>query len=222
MKHPPQDQLALFAGGEAGWFESWSVRRHLVACPICRKRAADFSQDRQTVRNLSVELPPEVEWNRLADEMAGNIRVGLAAGEAIAAFDRPSDDRTSGVAGARTSWLRWNAGWAIAAASAVFAAAFWLNLPNPQAEHLLTALRAIRVDRAGKLVQPAAPAADEVVVEASGSSIQVRENGGSLALLHPRSDGLTISVNMQGSAGARYIDSDTGQVTINRVYYAQQ
>jgi len=50
----------------------------------------------------------------------------------------------------------------------------------------------------------------------------VRENGGSLALLHPRSDGLTISVNMQGSAGARYIDSDTGQVTINRVYYAQQ
>jgi hypothetical protein len=65
-------------------------------------------------------------------------------------------------------------------------------------------------------------APDEVVLEASRSSIQVRENGGTLSLMHPRSDGVTISVNMQGSAGARYVDSDTGQVTINRVYYAQQ
>ena len=217
MKHPAQDQLALFAGGELGWFESWSIRRHLVACPACRKQAADFSQDRRTIRNLSAELPSDIQWDRLADEMAGNIRVGLAAGEAISAFDPPSD-----AAYARPRWFRWHAGWAIAAASAVFAAAFWLNLPGPQAEHLLTALRAIRVERVGKLVQSSEATTDEVMVEASRASIQVRENGGSLALLHPRSDGLTISVNMQGSAGARYIDSDTGQVTINRVYYAQQ
>ncbi len=28
------------------------------------------------------ELPNALSWNRLADEMTGNIRVGLAAGEA--------------------------------------------------------------------------------------------------------------------------------------------
>ena len=32
---------------------------------------------------------------------------------------------------------------------------------------------------------------------------------------------VSVSVSMQGSAGARYVDPDTGQVTINKVYYAQ-
>jgi len=30
-----------------------------------------------------------------------------------------------------------------------------------------------------------------------------------------------VSVSMQGSARAQYVDADTDQVTINKVYYAQ-
>ena len=40
--------------------------------------------------------------------------------------------------------------------------------------------------------------------------------------MHPHSDGATVSVSMQGSAGVRFVDADTGQVTTNKVYYAEQ
>ncbi len=50
------------------------------------------SQLRELTGELS-DMPPELpnglNWNRLAEEMTGNIRVGLAAGEAIALFDKP-------------------------------------------------------------------------------------------------------------------------------------
>jgi hypothetical protein len=190
-----------------------------MACPACRKHVSTFSQHRKAVQNLKDALPPDLDWDSLSEEMAGNIRVGLAAGEAIAAFDHPAKRDNP-----KPHWLGWTAAWVMTATSAVLVTALWLNLPGPQADHLLAALRSIRFERVGKLVQPVAAtsSADDVLVEASTGSIQVRQNGGSLSLLHPRSDGLTISVNMQGSAGARYIDTDTGQVTINRVYYAQQ
>ncbi len=67
-----------------------------------------------------------------------------------------------------------------------------------------------------------AGAPEEVVVEASSSGIQVKENGRTLSLMQPRSDGATVSVSMQGSAGVRFVDADTGQVTTNKVYYAEQ
>lgn len=62
---------------------------------------------------------------------------------------------------------------------------------------------------------------EEVVLEASSSSIQVRENGRAMSLI-PHSDGATVSVSMHGSAGVSFVDADTGQVTINKVYYAEQ
>jgi hypothetical protein len=227
-KHPLQSQLALFAGDELGWMETWAVRRHLLACAGCRRQVADFSQDRQVVRDLSAELPAGVDWERLSGEMAGNIRVGLAAGEAISAFDPPADLKTVRT---RPVWFQWNAGWAVAAASVVFAAGFWINLPRPQAEHLLTSLRSIRFERIGRIglvhvgkvpQSDSGNAGNDVLMEASRASIEVWGNGASLSLLNPRSDGPTISVSTQGSAGARYIDPDTGQVTINQVYYAPQ
>ena len=61
-----------------------------------------------------------------------------------------------------------------------------------------------------------------MVLEASPTPIEVKSgNGRALSLMHPRSDSATVSVNMQDSAGVRYVDADTGQATINTVYYAQ-
>jgi hypothetical protein len=61
-------------------------------------------------------------------------------------------------------------------------------------------------------------AADEAaVIETSGSGIQVMEGGRAMMLLNPRAR--TVDYQASGSAmGARYVDSDTGQVTINNVY----
>ena len=216
MRHPAEAELALFSGDDLGIWERWRVRRHVAQCPQCRHAVDEFHAMREGVQDLAAELPKDLNWNRLASEMTGNIRVGLAAGEAIADFDRP---------GLKPRRLGWQAATVLAGASIVCAAAFWVNLPPQQAEFVASFFHRIRAERIGTVVaghRPVVVLADDVVLEASRSSIQVRENGGSMSLMHPRSDGVTISVNMQGSAGARYVDADTGQVTINRVYYAQQ
>lgn len=215
MKHPTQIQLALFAGGDLGFWNRWRVRRHVSRCAGCEGEVQALREGSGQLRELTAELPKDLNWNQLAEEMRGNIRVGLAAGEAIARFDKPA-------LGARPRRLGWNAAMVIACATLVFAAAFWVNLPQPQADHLLSALRGIRMDRIGSPVQHPISGADEVVLEASQSSIEVKENGRTMSLMHPRSDGVTVSVSMRGSAGVRYVDADTGQVTTNKVYYAEQ
>jgi hypothetical protein len=138
----------------------------------------------------------------------------LAAGEAIARFDKPLRMKPR---------LGWNAALLAVGAAVIFGVAFWTSLPPQQAEHLLTSLQRIRTERIGTLVHSAAPGIrpEEVVLEASSSSIQVRENGRAMSLM-PHSDGATVSVSMHGSAGVRFVDADTGQVTTNKVYYAEQ
>ena len=62
------------------------------------------------------------------------------------------------------------------------------------------------------------------MLEASSSGIELKENGRAMSFTHPHSDddSATVSVNMQGSAGVRFVDADTGQVTTTKVYYAEQ
>jgi hypothetical protein len=67
-------------------------------------------------------------------------------------------------------------------------------------------------------VPAAAPAAPEgLVVRANPGSIEVEQNGRALALLHPRSAQVTLSA-AGGSLRARYVDAETGYVTISHVY----
>ena len=213
MKHPSETQLALLAGGDLGGYrERWRVTRHVAQCGDCQAEVKSLRDGSDQVRGLTAELPKDLNWNRLAGEMTGNIRVGLAAGEAIARFDKPAS---------RSLRLGWNAALVLTCASAVFLVAFWISLPQPQAEHLMAAFKRIRTERIGNFVRTPAPLQDEVVLEATSSSIEVKENGRTMSLTHPHSDGATVSVSLQGSAGVRYVDADTGQVTTNKVYYAE-
>jgi hypothetical protein len=79
--HPDQNTLALLAGGDLGWFQAWSTRRHLAQCGDCRDQVADFQELRVMLPELA-EMP-DVAWNRLSSEMQANIRLGLAAGECV-------------------------------------------------------------------------------------------------------------------------------------------
>ena len=53
---------------------------------LCGRPAPSFENSPREMP----ELPNGLNWNRLSQEMTGNIRVGLAAGEAIALFDKPA------------------------------------------------------------------------------------------------------------------------------------
>jgi hypothetical protein len=216
MKHPAEIQIALFAGGDLGRWERWCVARHVGHCAECQHEVQALRGASTQLRELAAEmpeLPNGLSWNRLSQEITGNVRVGLAAGEAIALFDKPAPAKHR---------LGWNATLVVLGATVVFAIAFWTSLPAQQAEHLLASLKRIRTERIGTVIHSTPAAPEEAVVEASSAGIQVKENGRTLSLMQPRSDGATVSVSMQGSAGVRFVDADTGQVTTNKVYYAEQ
>jgi len=62
---------------------------------------------------------------------------------------------------------------------------------------------------------------DSLVVQVSGNGIQVKRGGQALGLMSPNLDPsqrVMYSPNAQGSMRARYVDPDTGNVTINNVY----
>jgi hypothetical protein len=94
-------------------------------------------------------------------------------------------------------------GWRIAAATAsvmmVLAGAWWINpAPAPTYE-----LRAPRVE-----------------IRTTSAGLELNENGNALVLLSGRSRDAqrTIIVSAPGTLRARYVDTDTGQITINNVY----
>ena len=64
----------------------------------------------------------------------------------------------------------------------------------------------------------AAAAGENSVLRATANGIELREGGQTLSLLHVRSGDVTYSAGAQGSMRAGYVDSDTGNVTINNLY----
>jgi hypothetical protein len=69
----------------------------------------------------------------------------------------------------------------------------------------------------GLVLQRPTPAEDGVVVQATYGGIQIREGGQALRLMHAGARAVTYTVSAQGSMRARYVDPETGYVTINSV-----
>ena len=88
-----------------------------VTCSTARMPASRYTslqRGTDSLSDLAAELPADLNWNRLAQEMTGNIRVGLAAGECIAGFEkgiRPGRPRffwhTAGGVRLAQPWSSW-------------------------------------------------------------------------------------------------------------------
>jgi hypothetical protein len=210
--HPTETDLALYAGDDLSGWRRWRIRRHLSACSHCRVEVQSHRDGLAVIHGAArTDVPGYVNWQRLSQEMTGNIRVGLAAGECIAGFEkniRPMRPR-----------LLWHTALVFAAVSVVSLAALSINLSTQERDGLFANLSRIRWDRIGRPVPPAPLPLDAVVLEAGPERIDVKANGRELSLMHSGEG--TVSINMQDSAGVRYVDADSGQVTTNRVYYAQ-
>jgi hypothetical protein len=200
MRHPDETQLALFAGGDLDFLGNIRTKLHLRGCESCRSEVAAFQAGRERLQSECDELPATLDWDRLAAEITGNIRVGLAAGECVADV-KPSPVHQF-----------WKPALAGAGMMAVTLAALWLNFPVEQRENLARGVNRIWSNQAR--VAPVNP----IYLESTGAGIQVNENGAALTMMHPDSAPSFISVSTQKSVGAGYVDPDTGQVTINNVY----
>jgi hypothetical protein len=77
----------------------------------------------------------------------------------------------------------------------------------------------LAVVAAGLILERPAPVEDGTVVQATVNGIQVREGRQALRMMHAgvRERDVTYSVGAQGSMRARYVDPETGYVTIASV-----
>jgi hypothetical protein len=208
MKHVSEYDLALYATGDLGWWTNPAFRLHVSRCPQCKGRAEEYRQDQQNIRRQANALPAGVNWDRLAAEMTANIRVGLAAGECVAPRGKHRSIPT---------------GWRVAIVSSSFVAlligAWWLNMPASQTASLERAVKAIASGRSFKSNRMMLFDERGPLVEATAAGVELRDNG--IALGVSSEKGLrpvSVSLSVQGTARARYVDTDTGQVTITSVY----
>jgi len=194
-RHPSEADLALLAGGDCGWWQGLRVRRHVARCGDCRDTLASFGELRSETMQLAADhaLPgfgsSGMNWDRMADEMRANIRLGLAAGECVS--ETPAD------AGAQ----RWNwmprlaigmAGVVLLASAGAFLHSLLPHGDLPGVEH-------------------------SAVLESSGTGVEVRTDTGSMTLLNHGDEAGDQTVTSRGAIRASYVDGNTGTVTVTSV-----
>jgi hypothetical protein len=150
---------------------------------------ASFEELREIVPDLAET--PEITWNRLAAEMKANIRLGLAAGECVRDDQRRPFREMPIFTGLRATA-------AMAGIAALLFTGVMLQRPAPA---------------------PVSEADRSAISEASSSStgIEVSNGGRTFRLMNAKAERVMYSAGAQGSMRARYVDPDTGYVTINRV-----
>ena len=200
MRHPELVNLALYAGGDLGPFASIKTRLHVTRCAQCSAEVELFSSASQEIKTQAAELPQGVDWDQLAAEMRANIKLGLEA-DSIASHVMDEPRRSSEPFG-------WRATYVLAAGTLVVITGWFLHV-SPQGEAKLAF---------------ATPPAQGISIEATQSGLELKVNGGAMTLRTPEvqpreSQPVILTVSSQGSANARYVDSETGQVTINNVSF---
>jgi len=206
MTHPLQTDLALYATGDLPLWRRPMIRLHVSGCDNCRSWVEAFGADRESLRGLAAEMPAGVNWDRLAAEMSANVRVGLEAGECVA----PRVRRPALATG-------WRVAAACAGVTALLVSAWWLNMPQAESValgHVVKRIAQARPWRGGiRALEDSGP-----TVQVSAAGIQLQQNGGTLGMSKGEERPVSVTLSVQGSARARYIDADTGQVTITGVY----
>ena len=193
--HPESNLLALYSAGDLPWSSRLRIRRHVSRCAECEEQISRFRSSTVELRRVATAgTLPGMDWGRLEREMLGNIAVGVAAARCIENVGR------------RRFLSR---GVLVTAGLAVlFVAGWFTHIPPEQNAHLAASLR--------RMVGMTDPANSRTVLQTTPGGIAVRNQGVTLTLFHPGS--AIVSLSGSSTVTARYVDEDTGQVTIAKVY----
>jgi len=194
MKHPSIESLALCAGGELPFFQKWATRRHVHGCDVCQSEVRAFLEASRAAAQETEVMPDGVHWESLAAEMRANIHLGLEASEAISAY-KPAEPPVM----PSLSWHTVALGGAVACVAMFL---YWNAALRKQEQ--LAALRA--------------PA--PIVVNASMEGVEISDGARGLSLTNPKNSqsDVLVTVSTSGAAATRYVDQDSGQITVNNVY----
>jgi hypothetical protein len=197
--HPALEILSLYASGDLPFFPRLRTGVHVKECAACEQqvlsiRSAKAELRREAGAQILTGFEAIADWHALESDMLGNIRVGVAAARCIEKVGRTRK---------WTSRFAWAAGM-----TALFAAGWLTRVPPGDNQKIFAAFR-----RAVGLDQPQFYG---TVVRSTPEGIAVRTQGATLTILHPQS--AVISMSSPSSVTARYVDDDSGQVTITNVY----
>ncbi len=208
--HPTQKLLALYASADLALPSRLKVRHHARKCVQCHNQVSEF-------RAAAVELRAEasnatftgceglLDWSRLEREMLGNIAVGVAAARCIDNVGRRRMVSRGVLVAAGLAML--------------FIAGWFTHIPLEQTRHLGDSFRRMAGFREAQRAV--------TIVESTPTGIAVRSQGATLTLMHPSSAVVSLagsrpvagsSLSESPAVTARYLDEDTGQVTITKVY----
>jgi hypothetical protein len=200
-QHPVDLELALLAGGDTGRFRRFWLDRHVGGCSECQEKIDRFQAVRSEVSGAEL---PELNWNLLAAEMRANIHLGLEAGACVRSTRFGGRDRRDWV-------LRFAA--AGACVLVLAAAGFFLEDSRPREA------AGLRSPGAAALASPVPDVEFQTpVLESSTTGVELRTGSNSLMLLNHKGAVANQTVSAQGAIRSRYIDGETGSVTINNVY----
>jgi hypothetical protein len=205
-RHVMEADLALYAAGDLPFYRRPLVTLHVRSCDVCRGLVESFQADRVELRGSADAMPANLStnfnWDQLAAEMTANIRVGLAAGECVAPRER------------KVAVISWRPVALASGLVVLLAGAWWLNIPRTDTEAIGHAIRQMAT---GGRTNPAQEERGPVV-GASPTGVILLENGSRMGIGQGGLEPVMFSVSTQGSASARYVDQDTGQVTITATY----
>jgi len=187
--HPSETELALLAGGDCGWIERLRLKNHVSHCGDCQDAMASFGEIRSSLHEMA--LPAVAVEEASWERLAGEMRANIRLGLA-------AGECISAVA-AESTPKPWFPRFAYGAAGVVV---------------LLGAGMFLR----GLLPGPDIPVAHAAVVESTAKGIQVRTTAGTMTLLNQSDAEPDQTITSQGAVRARYVDGNTGTVTITSVY----
>jgi hypothetical protein len=191
--------LALYARRDLPLLSSLRLKAHLLRCASCEQQVESFAYASRVLKEeAAAETLTAFEaiagWKRLESEMLGNIVVGVAAARCIENVGR------------KRAWL---SRLAVAAGLAVLFVVGWItHIPGAETDHLFAS-----VSRAMGIHHKVSP---PNFLQATPSGIEVQSQGVTLRMLHPASAYVSLSGN--SSVEARYVDEQSGQLTIAKVY----
>ena len=198
--HPDLADLALFSHGDLPLKSRWRVGRHVKRCPDCEQQLQFFHSARAELRHEAktetlTGFEAIADWTRLEREMLGNIGVGLAAARCIENVGRKRK-------------LIFRAAFALGF-TGLFIGGWLTHIPREQTDHLFSSLhRLVTLDRQ--------PRPSGIIVRTTPVGIAVGAQGATLTILHPAT--AVVSLSGASAVSARYVDDDTGEVTITKVY----
>jgi hypothetical protein len=197
--HPSVEILSLYSAGDLPVLLKFETGRHLRKCEACEQqvvslRASKEELQREAHGEVLTGFEAIADWSALERDMLGNIRVGVAAAQCI---------ENVGKTRRWTSRLAWTAGMV-----GLFLAGWMARIPPQDSQRIIGALR-----RAVGIEQPSV---HETVLRSTPDGISVKADGATLTIFHPQS--AVISMSGPAEVTARYVDDDSGQVTITNVY----